>query len=422
MERSKLRYEARVSLAAVLVLLFFFTLVVPPAAGKGWGDKFRSSVSRTTKNIRRSVNSARDNIRRRANRTRENIKRSVTRTQDKVRRSLNRTSDRVRQQVNRTSDRVRQRVDRTKRQVNERLQRERRRAEDFARRQAEQVRRNALQKQEKIRNAARRKKERLDQEIRKIEQFARGAIKKNGFARAVERVRKRSGETISRTIKRIHGSAGVQAALDTGRRYGQAAGAAVAAYLARSQQKGMQAVRRAQPLIAKISNTVRDPQIQRRLVLGAVAAAGAAYYAHSHKDVIKYRLINHVMESVSVPTQSGPAPLKRVVCGAILAHAPCLQGTSLAEDPAAVLSYGVVAVGKDDLMNKIAIVPDGRGNLRPVNAAIREVSGAEQAMSALQVSNSLEGMAMNAAGDGVFGVYGETFAGSYRSMEQKLGE
>lgn len=121
------------------------------------------------------------------------------------------------------------------------------------------------------------------------------------------------------------------------------------------------------------------------------------------------------------PRSGQRLPLGNVVFNAILAQAPYLRGTRLAEDPAAVLTYGVVAVGKEDFLNQVHIIPDGSGGMMTINSSLAAAKGADQALAVLQVNSSIEGMAMTAAETGSFGPYGESFVASYRNVEENLG-
>ena len=164
-------------------------------------------------------------------------------------------------------------------------------------------------------------------------------------------------QSASQMIQRVHGDRGVQAAVNASRRWGRETGAAVTSYLSRAGQQGMRALESSKPILDRVNQQVRDPRKRQQIALGVMAAAGAAYYIHTHHNEVKYNVINYGLEQTKVPVNGQQVPLKNVITSAVLRQAPYLEGTKLAEDPAAVLAYGVVAVGREDMMNRMEIIP-----------------------------------------------------------------
>ncbi len=378
--------------------------VGPDSAQAGWRDKFSSSVNRAKQGVSRSVNRTRQRVRQSVDRTRQRVRQSVNRTRQRTRESVNRTRQRMRQSVDRTRQRVRQSVDRTRQRTRESVNRTRQRV----RQSVDQYRQRREQQTQRRR--------------RQLVDMVRNSPASRGLRRFGDRWRGKSPNQILRDIQKTHGPRAVDTIMQARERMGQGAGEAVAAYLARAKTGGMAVLQRAQPMIQRIGHQVRDPRTQRRVVMGVIAAAGVAYYIHKHRDDIQYRAINYGLEHTMVKVGNQRVPLKQIITSQIISRAPYLRGTRLAEDPAASLAYGVVAVGKQDLMNNVALVPNGRGGLCSVNASIRGANHGQDALAALQVGTSLEGMAMTAAENGVAGVYGQTFAGAYRGMEGRLGQ
>ena len=234
----------------------------------------------------------------------------------------------------------------------------------------------------------------------------RGRIRYSA-AQRIQRIRAKFGEMGTRMV-------------ETAKKYGVGAQRAISRYLTRAKGYGLKLIHRSQGLIEKASQYARDPRVQKRVVMGVIAASAVAYYAYKNKDELKYKLVKFGLKNTMITVHGQKKSLHTVISGAILDRAPFLRGTKLGEDPAAVLTYGVVAVAKDDLMNSIQIVPDGKGNLTSINQAINKATGANEATKALQLGSALEGMAMTAAERGVLGVYGKQFVGTYKTLDAVL--
>ncbi|MEW5911776.1 MAG: hypothetical protein AB1814_04425 [Thermodesulfobacteriota bacterium] len=356
----------------------------------------------------------------------------------------------------RWSDRVKQFVEKTRQHVlaelapaGEQLSPAERQAQDLARRAARHLqaerRQQAQERREALREAAEHERERFQQEARRLRQrFLRQedegyrqwkearqkrALLEKALAARVAQAQAQGGRWLSGLRQRIaetwragvsmrHGAQGVREVYDNLNLYGPGAGAAVAVYLKQARDEGVEVVERSRPLIAKISSQVQDPALQSRLILGAIAASAVDYNAGQPQSELALQTLNYCLEGILVPVGQRRLPLKEVISEAVLEKAPYLQDSPLAEDPAAVLAYGTVALGRRDLIRGLPIVPDGRGNLYTVQEAIRRAPQAEDALLALLVGVSLEGMADHASEQGVLGFYGQTFAAAYRNLEQ----
>ena len=399
-----------------LIIAFLVTSLpeIPTAEAK-WGKSSGRSSGRSRTTFKRSVSRSRNNFKHSVNRSRSNFKSSVSRSRSNFKRSVSRTrsdlKQRVGRSINRARDKGRQTFNRKREQFNCTANRQNQRAREKLKSGRDNLKKSFQQGRQEFVRKAGSQSERLKSAVqRKI------VTGRENLARVKEKAAQ-----ISR-----RGMASNQAVADAVRRaksqWGPGAGQAVAAYLSRAKSGGMRIMEQARPIMDRVSTQVRDPRVQRRVALGVLAAAGAAYYLHTHRQDMQYKVLNYGLERTMINVNGSKVSLKDVITSQILRQAPYLKDTRLANDPAAVLSYGVVAVGREDLMNTVAIVPDGRGNLRSVNEAIHNTQGAEQAMSALQMGSSLEGMAMHAADKGVFGVYGQSFTGSYHQLEGSLGK
>jgi hypothetical protein len=205
-----------------------------------------------------------------------------------------------------------------------------------------------------------------------------------------------------------------------GKKYGPKAEQGLATFLTVVKGKSKTAEKQLGKIISSTKRWVKNPENRKKAVSGVVVASAVAYYGYKHKDDIKYGVINTTMENVKVPVNGKMISVETLVSQAVCKNAPFLKNSTLAEDPSAVLAYGVTATAKDDLMNKLEIVPDGRGGVVSVNTAVAQASGSEDALAALEISNSLEGMAMVAAEEGHLGVYGKQFAGTYAHIEENI--
>jgi len=356
----------------------------------------------------------------------------------------------------RWSDRVKQTLNKIREQVQaqlgpaaQELSPGERQARDLARRAAQSLqnerRQQAQQRREALRQVAERHRERFQDEAQRLRDHFRRqedegyhkwkqardkrALLEKALASGVQQVQAQGGRWLSGARRQVaetwragvslrHGGLGVREVYDNAQEFGLGAGAAVAVYLNQSREEGLMVVERSRPLIAKISAQVHDPRIQARLILGAIAASAVDYNLGQPNPDLALETLNYCLDGILVPVGARRLPLKAVISEAVLEKAPYLEGSPLAQDPAAVLAYGALAVGRQDLLRGLPIVPDGRGNLYSVQEAIRRAQRPEDALQALLVGVSLEGMANHASEQGVLGVYGQTFAAAYRNLEQ----
>jgi hypothetical protein len=191
-------------------------------------------------------------------------------------------------------------------------------------------------------------------------------------------------------------------------------------YLARGKPGPFISMEQWEPLLVTIKRSVRDPEKRERAMKAVIAGAVALNDSHESKDADEYRTIRFCLQNTHVLVNFRPKSVASVISETILTHAPYLNGTRIADDPAAVFAYGIVFMGSDDLMNNFPMLPDGLGGLYTPNQASDSVENGAQALEALRVVNSLEGMAIKAAEQGHLGVYGETFAASYLYMNGVL--
>ncbi|MBW1738631.1 MAG: hypothetical protein JRJ69_14050 [Deltaproteobacteria bacterium] len=211
-----------------------------------------------------------------------------------------------------------------------------------------------------------------------------------------------------------------KAAKKTLSRLGVSAGQAVTSFLEKTKGRGAKVVEKATPIMQHIKRKVRDPEVQRRAMVGVLVAAGTAAAIYKHKDDIQYRLASEGMRRVKIPVNGQMRSVEDVYSEAILKKAPYLRGTAIAEDPAQILAYGVAATAKKDLLNNIDIVPNGRGGLTSVNSAVINATGADQGLAALQIGDTIEGMSVEAARSGQLGYNAQIFAAAYSGASEKI--
>ncbi len=211
-----------------------------------------------------------------------------------------------------------------------------------------------------------------------------------------------------------------QVARSSAQRLGRKGGQVVAEYLEKTRSKGVDVVKKSIPLLAKIRKRVADPKIRRRMLAATLVAAGTGIAIYQNRDDIKYIALRNGMQAVHVQVNGETKSAEDIYRDAVLARAPYLAGTTIADDPAAMMAYGVTATVKHDLMNNVRIVPDGRGGVTSVNGAVGGATGAEGGLAALQVGASLEGMAIETANSGQLGPNARTFAAAYSNANDKI--
>ncbi len=203
-------------------------------------------------------------------------------------------------------------------------------------------------------------------------------------------------------------------------RLGTSGGQAVTDFLKKTKGRGVQTVEQAMPIMQNIKSKVSDPEIQRRAMAGVLVAAATGAAIYHHRDNIQYLVASECMKNVKVPVNGQMQSIEDVYSEAILKRAPYLRGTAIAEDPAKMLAYGVTATAKDDLLNNVDMVPNGRGGLTSVNGAIVNATGVDQGLAALQVGDTMEGMAVETARNGQLGHNAQIFAAAYDGANKKI--
>jgi hypothetical protein len=193
---------------------------------------------------------------------------------------------------------------------------------------------------------------------------------------------------------------------------------AFAVYLAHAQRGPLISIKQWEPLLVRIKRSVRDPKKQERAMRAVIAGAIVLACSHESEDAIKYKAIKFGFQNTYVLVNYRPKSMSSVISEKILAQAPYLNGTRIADDPVSVFAYGIVSMGSDDLMNNFPMIPDGLGGLHTVNQAVHSVESAAQALETLRLVTCLEGMALTAAKQGHLGLYGETFVASYLNINE----
>ncbi len=342
------------------------------------------------------------------------VNQSISKSQSSISKSVTRTKKQVRQKTSSFRKKTKQ-----KRQyIQNKINRDKKRAQELARRKKQQLKKQYAGQQKKYSSTIRRSKESAQKKISyassKYKKTAKKAHKQVTYKRSA--VSKKIKTTMRQVTKR-YGNAAKNTLMATQKKYGTKVTQVLAVQMTRAEKNGLQAVKKSTALVHEVGRRVRNPRLRQKAMLGAAVAGGVAYYAYTHQDDIKYKTFRYGMDNIRIPLNGRTVPASEVVSKAILQQAPYLRGTRIAEDPAAVLAYGVVAVGKDDLINRVDLVPDGHGGMRTINQTIQSTEHGNEAMAALQLSSSIEGMALNAAAQGELGRYGEEFASSYNTME-----
>jgi hypothetical protein len=218
------------------------------------------------------------------------------------------------------------------------------------------------------------------------------------------------------------GAKGKATVRNVAQRFGRPSADAVTEYLSRSKTFGQRIVSSSNGLIAQVSARTRDPETRRKLLVGALVAAGTAYAVYQHKDDIQYIVLRETMDTVKVPVNGEMKSVQEIYSGAILKRAPFLADSAIANDPAALMAYGITATARDDLMHHVAVVPDGRGGLRTVGDTIGQARGGDEALAVLQIGSSVEQVAWQSARDGYMGPSARLLAGAYLDADGRIGE
>ncbi len=226
-------------------------------------------------------------------------------------------------------------------------------------------------------------------------------------------------KTRQKANKRL-GKGGFTSTDHTKTKQGPEGAKAFAEYLAHGKRGTLISVKQWEPLMVRIKRSVRDPVKRERAMRAVIAGAVVLVGSHNSEDAIEYKAIKFGLQNTYVLVNYRPKSVASVISERILAQAPYLNGTRMADDPVALFTYGIVSMGNDDLMNNFPVIPDGLGGLHTVSQAVHSVESAAQALETLRVVTCLEGMALTAAKQGHLGVYGENFVASYLNINEVL--
>lgn len=346
--------------------------------------------------------------------------------------------DKARQKADAVKESTKRKYEQTKRSVDRRVQKKK----DRDRQRRPQPQRSARKKMERFKDSAKKNYQRKKEAFQSKYNSRKEATEEN-WKRRKQYTRQQLKNTYDRSRNKmgnVYDIKSTQFKADFGRAkskfgreavrlvdytvaaHGPTAGRAVASYLSKAKKYNEVIIRNSQGVMNKIRDNVRDPKKREKAMHAAILASAVAYYGYAHKNDLKYKAVRYGLQHVSVNVNGRHVSAEEAISSAILRQAPYLRGTRLAEDPAALLTYGVTSIATDDLMNNLAIIPDGSGEMRSINQSLHQVEGADDAIRVLQVSTSMEGMAMSAAENGNLGRYGEDFVASYKNMEGQFGE
>jgi hypothetical protein len=385
----------------------------------GWRDKVQSYTNKAREKTQSYSDQAREKARSYSNKAREKTQSYSNQAREKARSYSNKAhektqgySDQVREKARNYSNKAREKTQSYSNQARETVRdysnRAHGTAQDYARvyeNKSKQAKKFGVNASQRVHDAS----------------LRYGSAGKQKLANAYNSMSERSLKNI-KAVRYNLGETGHRLVEDTMVRYGRLAGETVAAVLARSNKHGQEILTRSRDSMDLVKKRVRDPVVRERAIAGAVAATAVGYYAYEHRDEIQYKAIKLGMENVRVPVNGELTSVEDLYTVQILQRAPYLKGTKIAEDPAALLAYGAVSVGKEDFIEHAPIIPSKSGEMRSIGGTIESSDRASDAISALQVSTNWEGMAMEAAEHGQFGRHGENFAATYQSMESTFEE
>lgn len=378
------------SFVIILTIMFCFSIITmqPTVTYAGWKDKISSFKNNAKENIKKKYNTTKDRYKKKYNSSKNKYKQKINASKERVKQKYSSGKKAVRDRYNSTKDKYKEKYsyskDRYKKKYNTIKTKIQSKTKDFSHKYIE-----------------------------------KGAIAKKNFVQAIVNKKDAIGYRISVKSKRL--SDATKAKIRSfGNRYGPKAEEGLVNFYNAAKGKKMVAEQQLGKTISSIQKRIKNPEIRKMAISGVVVASAVTYYGYTHKDDIQYMVINSTMEKVNVPVNGKMMSVESLISQSVCKNAPFLKNSTLANDPSAVLAYGVTATTKDDLMEKLEIVPDGNGNVVSVNAALSQATGSDDALSALQISNSLEGMARTAAEEGHLGVYGQQFAGTYAYMEENV--
>jgi len=352
---------------------------------------------------------------------------------DGIKRSYNKGKQKTRDAINRGKSKAKDSYNRGKRKAKDSYSRGKKRANDSYKNQKRKTANRLTAAQKRARAEAKRKQQQISRMTNRAKsnginasrQFQATASRHGG--RASDRLSTAYTNYSDKTMRQIgevkkrYGAKTHQVIDDVIVTYGSRAGERLASVIAKSRSGGVAIARNTAKNMAAIKSKIKDPRTQQKAMKGVAIASAVAYYSYKNRDDIKYKATRHIFENVEVSVNGRNGKLGNVISQAILEKAPYLEGTDIAEDPAAIIAYGLVDVGKRGLMSNLEIMPDGKGGMISVNETIDGSYGTRQTVDALQLGSSLEGMAMNVAEDGQLGTHGQTFAATYGNMESRFG-
>jgi len=414
-------------------------------------DRLRDTGRAVQDGAQRQRDNARNQLEQQRERAAERSRDTGRAVQDRIQRereNAQRQRDNAQRQLEQQRERAAERSRDTGRAVQDRIQRQR----ENAQRQLEQQRERAGQGGRDLFG-------RLDSLVRDTVPVNRGQVRTGTQARSDAWLRDlqgnlhqrardatqrydatsaaRIGEAYGRAtaavlgdlgrVRRLGGEAGLVAVERTIAVHGAAAGIGVARALASGQlpvneRMAADLMQRARPVMDRVAATLKDPAVRDRAIEAAVVAAAVGYYGVRLKQDVGYIATRAVLQNTVIMVDGEPRTAESLITAAVLEQFPMLEGTRLAEDPAAVMAYGVVAVGRDDLMRHARVVPDGRGGTVTVAQALSATDlPFGQTADTLLLGASMEGAMLSAAEHGHMGRHAVTFAATQHELDRRLG-
>lgn len=236
-------------------------------------------------------------------------------------------------------------------------------------------------------------------------------------------IQEKSQPTLARA-REAYGNSKEQAIDYVSQRYGPGVKAVTTRVIEKSGAGATAILDRTQPMRARIEQQIRDPQKREKAIKATIVAGAVAYFVYRNapdiRDYAEYKVIRFGLEHAKFNVDGKSVSAQDLWVASILQQAPGLQGSRIAEDPAALLAYGFTAMDRDALMNNMRIVPDGIGGATTISAATKSTRSVDDAIGVLQLSSSLEGMALNVAETGSFGPHAQTFAVTYNALDARV--
>jgi hypothetical protein len=158
-----------------------------------------------------------------------------------------------------------------------------------------------------------------------------------------------------------------------------------------------------------------DDDRQQRIVYGILTAAGTGYALYNKRDAVAYAVIDRALSDTPVKTGKGNASIKTLYGDMAVSLCPALKGSSIATDPAQSLAMVLTGASKEEILTKMAIIPEGDGHYTSIAEKINQVDGGDQAIALLSLSGSLEDAALSTTASGRLGPQAEAFSVAYQS-------